>query len=162
MVCKHVNEALKKIGSLGDEANNKNSPLYGGLGPYVKYETAQTYLDAMERWSNERIGDGRGVAFIKKNLIDEYGLLSPFFEKVIDTNVLRDRVLEIINDLEKCNCVDMGDATEALKGQFCEVEDYERLRREKDEEIRQLKERLRLFEANQRFEARQEYSSFMK
>jgi len=49
MVCKHVNEALKKIGSLGDEVRGENYPLYGNLGPLVKYDTAKDCINTMSR-----------------------------------------------------------------------------------------------------------------
>jgi len=94
------------------------------------------------------------VEILKEEAIYGCGMLSPFFEKAIDRNVLRERMLEIINDLNKCNCVDMDDATKALKEQFVEVEVYEHLKRqlrEKEEEIRRLKERLNSQEARQEF-----------
>ena len=49
MVCKHVDEALKKINELGKKAIETNSSLYGNLGPYVKYETANECISLMSK-----------------------------------------------------------------------------------------------------------------
>lgn len=162
MVCKHANEALKKIGSLGDEVRNEDSPLYGYEGPYVKYETANQHMDTMVKWANEVTGkEDKRVEFFKKGIIDEIGGLSPFFVSKINRSVLRERVLEIIGILNNCNCIDEGEAIAKLAEKFVRVESYERLKnelREKEEKVRKLEEKLRAFEAGQGFEARQESS----
>jgi hypothetical protein len=107
MVCKHVNEALKKIKELGDEVRAENSPLYGYEGPYVKYETTNEYMNTMVRWANETTGKGdKRVEFFKKNIIDEMGVLSPLFVSKIDRNVLRERILEAVGFLDGCNCIE--------------------------------------------------------
>ena len=100
------------------------------------------------------------MEILRQTVIKDQGRLSPFFEKVIDGNVLKECMLEIIGILNSCDCVAMEDAIRAMKDSFCEIEDYERLRREKDEEIRRLKEKLRLFEENQGFEAKQEFPPY--
>jgi hypothetical protein len=82
MVCKHVNEALTKIGNLGDKLREEHSPLSGNPlyeheGPYVKHEVANDYLNIISRWASE--STGTEVEFAKQFFIDELGMLSPFF-----------------------------------------------------------------------------------
>jgi len=49
MVCKCINAALKKFGTLADKIKETSPSLYETLGPYVKEKTAKEYLDTMVR-----------------------------------------------------------------------------------------------------------------